>query len=662
MPLSPNSGATIRGEKTELPKPIRRVPDIPDADLHKDLRAALKKHGMSDRAAGAISTIWTNPAAVLPQVENPQRRRIPGADLLIISGQVYTARLSPDPLNPRNADQVHFALAGSSDGAPPALLTPAVEEGVGEMSIRVASRDDLAKQLAWAIEATRNQNLPNPEIADQGIMDPPIGVATTVYYEADGEGPTTHIFVREGSTRTSHGLYYIGVTADDVLFTLPRGAAPMQSHIDKINSYADKPKKAILFTEQAAVRCAVTDFELIIGVVPDEAGAVDLSQAIKARVAQDHLNTKMPWSDAAKYTSLAEECLLAARAAEVLQSDAEADWLAGRLTQEQASNHKIPAFLDDRAARTVHLFTTRDQKIHDAVRKPIALVLAGGEPPKGQRRKNVTLKTKLPLGVEMIARELRGKSSDVDLAAFRKTLESALPGHLNQPNAWKPTRRTPEALYQAAVKELENSEIGGPAGTELWVRGAYVLVKHKAISGQRHDIAGGDRRPPAEVMRELLETDLGLRHLRQAIEDDRAGLRPRRVDAQGYPEQSAAGKDLHIDNKFLREMLAPKEKEEQPPLDEDAILDEKYRRALKDTQGALRMLADAMRNLGGLEDDNGVPLIEQRGRSEAKLLRGTLQHLLSTAEEWWEAAVEAGPASVDDDEMSNEDGAEDEGA
>ncbi|MGW0965804.1 hypothetical protein [Streptomyces sp. NPDC002516] len=635
----------IRGERTELPKPIRRVPDIPHADQHKVLRAALKKHGMSDRAATAISTIWTNPTAVVPQVENPQRRRIPGAYLLIISGPVYTARLAPDPLNPRNADQVHFALARSV-GAPPATLTPASEEGVGEMSIRVASRGALTRQLTWAIETTRSRNTPNPDIADQGIMDPPIGVATTVYYEADGESPTTHIFVREGSTRTSHGLYFAGVDADEVLFKLPRSAAPMQEHIDKINGYADKPLKDIKSTERAAVRCAVTDFELIIGVVPDVEGAVDLSQAIKARVAQDHLNTKEPWSDPAKHTALAEECLLAARAADVIPS-AEADWLAGRMSQEEAGRNKIPAFLDDRAARTVHLFTTREQKIHDAVRKPIALVLADGEPPKGQRRRNVTLKTKLPLGVEMIARELRGKASDTDLDAFRKTLDSALPPNLNLTNGWKPSRRTPEALYQAALKELENGEVGGPAGTELWVRGAYVLAKHKAISGQRHDITGGDRRPPAEVMAELLETERGLRHLRQAVEDDRVGLRPRRVDDQGYPEQSAAGTDTYIDNKFLRETLAPKDKEEEP-LDEEALLDEQYQRAVKDTQGSLRMLADAMRNLGELADENDVPLIEQRGRSDAKLLRAALQTLLGTAEEWWEAAVDAGPASAED--------------
>ncbi|MFI9249656.1 hypothetical protein [Streptomyces sp. NPDC053069] len=130
------------------------------------------------------------------------------------------------------------------------------------------------------------------------------------------------------------------------------------------------------------------------------------------------------------------------------------------------------------------------------------------------------------------------------------------------------------------------------------------------------------------------------------------------MDAQGYPEPSAAGDDTYVDNKYLRETLAPKDKEGQEPLDEEAVLEEKSQPALKDTQGALRGLADAMRNLGGIEDEVGVPLIEQRGRAQANLLREKLETLLATAEEWWEAAVDAGPAVVD--ETGEDDGIEDE--
>ncbi|MFJ4475219.1 hypothetical protein [Streptomyces xanthochromogenes] len=629
----------VNGERTELSKPIRRVPSIPDPALHKELRAALKKRGIADRVAGAISTIWTDPAAVLPQITNPQRRRIPGAYLLVVSGSVYTARLVPDPLNPRNADHVPFALA-QAVGAPPAALASAAQDGEGELAIHVESRDALIEQVDWAIETTRNRNRPVPDIAEQGIMDPPIGVATTVHYDGTDESPTTHIIVREGSSRTSHGLANMSVDAEEILFSLPRNASSMQAHIDKINGYVGKHSDDILDNEKAAVRCAVTDFELIIGVVPDVAGAVDLPQAIKARVAQDHLNTKTPWTDEAKNTALAEECLISARAAGAVPSDAEADWLGGRITPAEARSRKLPPYGDDRAARAVHLFTTEEPRIHQAVRKPIALVLTN-EPAGARKRAKVTTRTKLPLAVELIIRELRGKASDTEITRFRKSLTEALPDNL-QKLSWLPTKRSPEDLYKAAVKEIEDEADMRPAVTELWVRAAYVLAKHNAISGPRHDLGeGGDRRSARAVLEALAGNERGLRHFRQVIEDDRAGIKPRQVDDHGQPRQDGEGNDLPVSNEFLRTKLAPKGGEIPPPLTPGSTVQEHYKRGVKAVRETLRILETEMRNLVGVVDDNGTPLIEREGRAHARLLMDKLQELAGDAQEWWEKAVEA---------------------
>ncbi|MEU6724677.1 hypothetical protein ABZ917_13285 [Nonomuraea wenchangensis] len=633
-----STSAGGQSSPAELVKPIRYVPPIPDPEAHRALRAALKKQGISDRAAGAISTIWTDPVAVLAQVENPQRRRIPGAYLRIVSGQVYTARLAPDPYNPRNADRIQFALA-QPVGAPPATLALAAEEGVGEMGIRVLSRETLAEQLDWAIDTTRSRNSPHPNIEEQGIMDPPIGVATTVFYE-DGTTPTTHIFVREGSSRTSHALYYMGLSTEEVLFDLPRAAAPMQSHITKINSYADKPAEEITGSEKAAVRCATTDFELIIGVDPDIPGSVDLSQAIKARVAQDHLNPKKQWTNEARHASLAEECLITAHAAQVVSAD-EMEWLGGRLTRTEASARKLLPYGDDRAVRTVYLFTTNEPKTHNAIRQPIALILTDDQDGPAQRRRvKVTGNTKLPLAIELIARELHGAVSDTRVADFRKTLKDALPRDLST-RPWRPTKRTPQSLFEAATEELANGEIG-PAGTELWVRAAYVLAKYGMISGPRHDTGpGGDRRTPAIVMETLLESDAGLQHLRQVLEDDREGRKPRQVDSQGQPRKNAAGEDLLIDNAFLRETLAPKEGEPPAPLPPEEEVSKRFKHATATVKTHLRNLESSMRDLEAITAPDGTPLIEKEGRNVAVLLRNNLRNMIDDAERWWEAALEA---------------------
>lgn len=639
MVPNPNSGEpTVVGERTELSKPLRRVPSIPDPELHKKVRAALKKRGMDDRVAGAISMIWTDPAAVLPQIANPQRRRVPGAYLLVVSGPVYTSRLVPDPQNPRNADHVQFALA-QAKGAPPATLVPAETAGEGELAIQVESRAALIDQVDWTVETTRNRNKPVPDIAEQGIMDPPIGVATTARYRT-GEVPNAIIVVREGSTRISHGHSYLGVTAEDVLFNFSRSASAMQAHIDEINRHISKADEDILPNERAKIRCAVTDFELIIGVVPDVPGAVDLAQAIKARVAQDHLNTKTEWSDEAKYTALAEECLISARAAGVIATNSEADWLAGRLTAEEAAAHKIIPFMDDRAARAIHLFTTNDRQIHTAVRRPIALVLTN-EPTGRSRRPRITTKTKLPLAVELIARERRGAALDGEMGRFRKTLADALPSDLPK-RAWTPTRRTPEELYQAAVKELEQVKDERPATTELWVRAAYVLAKHGAISGGRNDLGpGGDRRSADTVIEALTDTKPGLRHLRQIVEDDRAGLTPRQLDDSGEPRKDGEGKEMPISNEFLRTQLAPVDGNPTETLSASARVREHYRHAVLATKEALRNLETQMHNLAGLKGDDEVPLIVREGRAHTRLLKDKLEDLTEEAQDWWEKAVEA---------------------
>ncbi|MFD0732275.1 hypothetical protein [Planotetraspora mira] len=641
-----------------LSKPIRHVPPIPEPSDHRALRAALKKHGMSDRAAGAISTIWTNPGAVLPQVTNPQRRRVPGGYMLVVSGQVYTARLMPDPYNPRNADQVQFALAGA-EGAPPAVLVSAVEHGVGEMAVQVPTPDVLIGQLAWAVQNTRLRNTPHPSIEAQGIMDPPIGVATTFFFEGDEAAPITVPLVREGSSRVSHGHRYLDVSVDDVLYNLPRSASAMDSHISRLNGYADKPADEIELTEQAAVRCAVTEFELIIGVEPDIPGTLDLSQAIKARVAQDHLNPKTKWSTASKNTSLAEECLLSALKAGVIGSEDEAKWLGGYLTRAAASTRKIPPYGDDRAAWIIHMFTTNEKTAHDAIRAPIALVLTEDEDASTRKRAvRVEGNTKLPLGIEVVSRELHGHPlfSEAKVTQFRNALKDALPRNLSTRGPWKRTKRTPQALWEAAAKELVDGMPGGPAGTELWVRAAYVLCKHGMIGGPRHDQGErSDRRPAGEVIEALLTTGAGLRHLRQSLEDDRAGLRPRRVNEQGQPMKTAAGDDVVINSEFLREKLAPKDGVVEVPITPEDGAYKRFRAAMENVKKNVRLLEDSMRNLAGVHmPDEEIPLVEQTGKPDILLLREELKAMAETADTWLIAVMEAQGGNLVDEENESD--------
>ncbi|XIG77419.1 hypothetical protein C1N81_31950 [Streptomyces sp. SGAir0957] len=431
----------------------------------------------------------------------------------------------------------------------------------------------------------------------------------------------------------------------------------MQSHIANMNGYLEQPGDDIKGSQQAAVRCAVTDFELIIDVQPDSAGAVDLAQAIKARVAQDHLNTKKEWSPASKNTALAEECLRSAYALGVLSSEAEAAWLGGYLTSEDAAADGISAYGDNRAAHTVYLFTTRqDAKIYQAIRQPIALVLSE-EAAAGRKQVKVTSRAKLPLAVELIARELRGAVSESKLADFRKALPEALPADLNK-RVWKPTKRTADQLYRAALQEFADGEAGGPAGSELWIRAAYVLTKHGKISGGRHDKGSvSDRRTPADVIADLLEVEAGLLQLRQIVEDDRAGLKPRQVDGQGQLRKNAVGEDLEIDNASLRKITS---KDGSPPdVAPGQAARDRYRRDVKATRLAIRALENCMLDLGDDTDEEGRLFIETEGRHYALLLHNQLRVLQDKAFDWLGVEAETDGAQSGVDGMEDSDPAAD---
>ncbi|GAA4310223.1 hypothetical protein BJY14_003586 [Actinomadura luteofluorescens] len=635
-----------------LTRPLRRLPELASPAAYRQLRAAFKKHEMSDAAASALSTIWVDPEAVVPQVAHPQRRRVPGGYLLVITGRVWSGRITPDTENPRNADHVQFAIAETL-GISPVGLPSARVHGVGEMAIRAKSRTALGEQLEWTVETTRSRNEPHPSIAEQGIMDPPIGVATTVIYEDPDEAPTTHVFVREGSSRVSHAHYHLGLTAEDALFGLPRNAAAMQQHVDEINGFAGKDAAEIEESEKAAIRCAITEFELVIGVEEDAPDSTDLAEAIKARVAQDHLNPKKKWTESSRLTSLAEECLGALRKAGAIRSDAEADWLGGRLTRAEAIAHKIPAHGDHRAARLVHLFTTNDPQAHNAIRNPIALVLLDEADGSAKRNRQVRGNTKLPLGVELVVRELLGVAPDRAVAGFRKTFIDALPTNLST-RTWKPSRRSPEALYAAAAQELAEDQVGGSAGTELWVRAAYVLAKHNKIGGGRHDMGdGGDRRTSRELMEDLLGLDLGLRQLRQAVEDDRDGRAPRLIDAQGLPRQDATGEEIPITNERLRVKIAPKDTSNTGPSNGDAQT--RFRHKVKVMRDSLRNMESSMRDVEGIVDSGGDRLIETTGREAALLMSKQLYKLFERANAWYGAAFDGQTNPFADDEPENQD-------
>ncbi len=642
MPNASTLPTSVHGERTELLKPLHPIASLPRATDIRSLRAALKKNlGMSDAVAGSVSTIFTDPAKIIGQVANPTRKRVPGGYVTVLNGQVFTARLAPDPFNPRNSDRVRYKVSGKVSGLP---MITAVPGGPGEMELSVPSRDALIEQLDWTRETTVGRNEPYPPIAEQGIMDAPYGVVTTVHY-ANGEADSVHVFVREGSSRVAMAHKLIGLHSEDVLFRYPGAARHIQAHIDELNGYAAMPADEIGTEEAAALRCGVVEFELIVGVEPDVPNGLDLGQAVKARVSQDHLNAKTEWSEASQHSTLGDDCLRALVDAGTI-TEKRFEWVSGRLSAKESVAGGFTAFPDERAAQAIYMFTTNIPKYHESVRKPIALVLT--KDPNGRRSPRVAARDKLPVAVEMIAREMSGTETEVK--RFRTVLEKALPIDIST-RKWQPSTATPEALYKGAVGELKADKVGGKCGTELLVRAAYYLAKYGSIAAPRNDEGpGGDRRAVREVLSAMLESEHGLLVLRQAVEDGRNRVEPRLVDSKGDLVEAAGGGDVVLTNIKIRTSIAPREGYQPKP--KTTTPADKFQTKFRQLRADVRSVGNTVRALGEMTNDNGSLLVdttEVLSPSQIKSVVAELRTVVETLTEWRETSLDLREAEADDD-------------
>ncbi|MEV7548479.1 hypothetical protein AB0N89_02520 [Amycolatopsis sp. NPDC089917] len=629
------SPTEVRGEVTKMQRPLRRIPSLPEADSIRALRSKAKKQlGMSDRAAGAMSTLWVHPDQILPQLDNLRRLRIPGGDLVYIEGLAWTPRLMCDFCNPRNAADYTYPVAGTAVLDDDGVFTAETEARTAELALSVSGRDNLEIALERAMEKTRLKNTPYPPIADQGIMDAPFGVMAVLGF-SDGSQDLAVPYVREGSSRVSWAQKVLGITPEDTLLRMPSTAKPMSEFIEEINTIVGKPADEITDEERGRVRCATTNFILIVGFEPDEPGTVDLAEAIKVKVAQEHLNVKVDWTEDAQNSVLADDCLAAVHRGGLMQSETEYRWLSGGLPHDYAVDAGAAEHRDDRFTRLMWLFTTEDSMVHQVIRQPIAFVLRKERHGRVQVRRT----TKMPFAIELAAREFRGSQRYPDAAIERITKVMTNGGPLAMKTSWRPTSRSLTALTKAALADAETGNLG-PASIELAMRALYYVAVHDVLRVPRNDLgANSDRRKIAEILESMALTARGVRQLADIIKDGRRGAHPVvRDEEHGQPVLSGDGKTaVTLSNTMLRYTLFPKDGRKD---DQDGA--DPYMEAQKSIGKALKSLEDGISDLEGVTDEDGASVVEQQGvhRTTAKTWRKILSEAQEKIQEWYEAGVE----------------------
>lgn len=630
------SAVVVNGERTEMPRPLRKLPGLADPSVVKDLRAAAKKHlGMTDRAAGAMSTMWVHPEHVLPQIQEPRQMRVPGGTLLYVEGQAWTPRLLPDPGNPRNAAGYTYRLADAGSQLSDHAIPVHVEARTAELVATASSREALANAAEVAMAKTRASNSPYPPISEQGIMDSPFGVMTEVSF-SNGDPSVVVPFVREGSTRVSHAHEVCRLDVEDPLYRMPSASRHLRDFIDGINALVTKPAAALTDAERGEVRCATSPFMLIVGIQEDVPGTLDLASAIKVKVAQEHLNTKMDWSVAAQNSVMADDCLASAFDAGGIIADIdELEWLLGQRTRTEAAASGYGQHADDRFTRVVWLFTTDTQQVHDAIRRPIAFVLA-----KQPGRKHVAVKktTKIPLAAELTAREFRGAPGFPETGVDRITKVIINGADLAGRVVWKATDRSLNALAKAAAREVETGSSPGPAGVELAMRALYYAAVHDTFRVPRNDRGpNSDRRSVADLLENMLMSKVGVGQLADIVKAGRRGQAAVLRDDSGEPVPAGDGEPVVLTNDTLRYTLFPKAGSRAGGDGEDPFLT-----AQREVAELLKDFRRAVKGLELVSDDDGAAIVAHQGLAPAmvKEWRRILDEARDKFDDWYELGVE----------------------
>lgn len=608
-----------------LPRPVDRLPELANAKSRQVLAQRLTDaFGLAANSANAIANAVVDPSAVRKSIGEPsdpdvERIPVPGGTLLGIRTAVWARKTMPDPRNPRTLPSRRHPIAidpgtGGEDSKfrpvpEPQALDPARPQSA-ELAVDIENRHHLiwASQRAAAFVLAENDW--RKSIASQGVMEAVWLVATT-YRHADGSASATALTTVEGSSRDTATHSILGVHSADVPYD--DADAKMRAHIRKLNEAFDSGERDADLLE--AMRCERIPALILVGFKAHDGGTTGFPTAVKSLVALRHVDPPKPWGEGPENESLADEVLdeLARRD---LISTTQRDYYAGSVTRSEAREAHLSDDPVLRAAEIVRLFTTSDDRIHEAIRVAVT---------SQSTRKRMTPKLMNELATALILRAVSDERDRVD--QVRRYLRHAFGKSVHR-ESWEPTRRPVAALADAAITEVR-AAIGagrldepGPASLELAVRAAYPLVVSGRLNADRGTSNNDqpDRRTPGEVLDTMRRSVHGVHQLARALTDYEEGVAIRAVDENGEPRIRTDGSAYHtVGDVFLRNEFPPpgKAKAARPG---DTPVD-RYEAAVERLATAFQGLDEAFEALAAVKGDDDQPLVDSQG-VEIRLTEG----------------------------------------
>src|SRR6185437_484094 len=191
------------------PRPVSRIPDFAPAPARKRTAEALETaFGLSPESARAVADAIVDHGQARDSIRNPERRRVPGGELIMVAADAWSARLGFDPANMRTAqNQIHPFAVAPGTGAENSRFAPIRQatsdpSGRPELVAEVDSRVHLEWGYGRAAEYVLAHNDWTDSIAAQGVMEA-VWVTAVRYRHRDDQSTLVVPQSSEGSSRVT---------------------------------------------------------------------------------------------------------------------------------------------------------------------------------------------------------------------------------------------------------------------------------------------------------------------------------------------------------------------------------------------------------------------------------------------------------------------------
>ncbi|MEV6363200.1 hypothetical protein [Nocardia asteroides] len=650
------------------------LPPLPkSAAVHRAYKAA-NDFGLPEEFASALASSVVDPAALRVALNNPTRINVSGGTIEVIDVDMFTPGLVPLPTNTRTMDSRVYPAGGTGQRGP--LTGPRSEQGVSHgLWIQADNVGHALEETKRAYDYVLAKNPLKDSVAARGIVMP----VTIVYFEMrhrDNQPTMPLLGTADGSSRVTGAHAALGLNdPKTTCYDFPTNRDSYRRFVNDIVT-ADPVAQGVNAARKlrAQRNALITPARVFLRFTPQSGGSHGFGRAVAAYVGMLHVDPPRPWTPTGKLEAMAEAVLEVLRSAAVLD-DAHHDYLAGLLTPQAASEAGLPTEPDAQAAYVLaSLLRTDRRKLVDQGIMEVTAKRSVSAPRRNDVVAELALRATRSAAVILPA----GAAGRERAAAMRAAYLRAT--HLSEyaSRRWEVTGRDPDEIFEGARAELQrpHTEQANPDAwrhrLELVALAQYHLTAYGALKRDALGNTDGDTRGPHDVLKRMLEDERGLRLLRQAIVDGRAGIPPRIVDANGLlvhgilsdsgeVQEGTSGEDVAVTDRWLRRAVfptgGPVSRPVTLPSDTPLIRATKLQVAVLD---AVDDVAKMLEELEGVEAPTGGRLMDQRGwpmTATADIVRslGMIQSKLG----YWGVVAEKQAAQIDDKADADEDGAED---